>query len=159
MTSNPDQTVRNLLISFLIERNAHVNMEDVLHDFPIQHINANIQGVDYTPWQLMEHVRITQLDIIRFIENSDYQAPKWPEEYWPAVKNGNEKTWKKSVQEFFKDLNHLQSIIKDPDRNLYEPMPAGEKYTLLREMLIVIDHNAHHLGQLVMFRKHFGAWR
>ncbi len=158
MNDQNDQLVREQLIDFLKGRNAHVNMEDVLLDFPIEHINAKIAGVDYTPWQLMEHIRITQLDIIRFVEDEDYRAPKWPEEYWSKVQRGDEASWKESVCLFFKDLDHMETIIRNPDNDLYRTMPAGEKYTLLREIMIVIDHNAHHLGQLILFRKHFNAW-
>ena len=157
--NHEDQIVRNLMISFLKERNAHVNLEDVLLDFPEEHINSKIEGIEYTPWQLQEHLRLTQRDIINFIEDNDYKAPEWPAGYWPEKQQSDSDLWKTSVQQFFDDLAHLERIVKDPNIDLYQPMPAGDKYSVFREILIVIDHNAHHLGQLILFRKHFDAWK
>ena len=159
MTDNhSDQIVRNQLISFLRERNAHVNLEDVLLNFPEEHINSKIKSIEYSPWQLQEHMRLTQRDIIDFIEDKNYQTPDWPAGYWPEKQHSNLDLWNTSVQQFFEDLTHLESIVKNPNIDLYQSMPAGDKYSVFREILIVIDHNAHHLGQLILFRKHFDAW-
>ncbi len=157
-TNQTDQVVRNQLISFLKERNAHANLEDVLRNFPVEHINSKIEGIEYTPWQLLEHLRLTQRDIIDFIEDPNYQTPDFPAGYWPEKKQSDSEMWNKSVQLFFDDLDHLERLVKDPDTDLYQPMPAGDKYSVFREILIVIDHNSHHLGQIILFRKHFGAW-
>ena len=154
-TLSPDEVVRKQLVAFLLEKNAHLNYEDVLSDFPVQHINSKIEGVEYTPWQLMEHIRITQRDIIEFIEDPDYVAPAWPKGYWPETTIGTDALWRESINRFFKDLKHMERIIQDPNADLYAAMPAGERYNLLREILIVIDHNSHHLGQLILFKKHF----
>ncbi len=153
-----DQIVRNQLISFLKDRNAHVNSEDVLLDFPMEHINSRIDGIEYTPWQLLEHMRLTQRDIIDFIEDTNYQTPDFPAGYWPEKQLSDPELWNTSIQLFFDDLDHLEGIVKDPNVDLYQSMPAGDKYSVFREILIVMDHNAHHLGQLILFRKHFGAW-
>ena len=160
MNSKSEQLTRKLLLSFLQGRNAHLNLEDVLTDFPKEHMNSKIAGVEYSPWQLLEHIRLTQKDIIQFLTNPDYEMPKWPEGYWPAIKEGDVNTWDESLSALMEDLSVLEDMVRDYDKDLYSPMPAGEKYTLLREILVVIDHNAHHLGQMIMFRKHFdGDWK
>ena len=102
--------------------------------------------------------RLTQRDIIDFIEDTNYQTPDWPGGYWPEKKLSDTDLWMTSMRLFFADIDHLEKIIKDPQTDLYQSMPAGDKYSVFREILIVIDHNAHHLGQLILFRKHFGAW-
>jgi len=156
---NADQTVRDLLISFLKDRHAHANSEDVLQDFPMEYINSKIENVEYSPWQLLEHMRLTQRDIIDFVEDTNYQTPDWPAAYWSERQQADSDIWNTSLQQFFDDIDHLERIVKDPNTDLYQSMPAGDKYSVFREILIVIDHNAHHLGQLILFRKHFGAWK
>ncbi len=156
--NNKDQLIRDQLISFLKERNAHMNANDVLEDFPMEHIQSKIAGVEYTPWQLLEHMRLTQRDIIDFMEDPNYQTPDWPAAYWPERQPSGPDAWNTSKQQFFDDLDHLESIVKDPRTDLYQTLPAGAKYTVFREILVVIDHNSHHLGQLILFRKHVGAW-
>ena len=152
------QIIRNQLIFFLKDSNAHVNSEDVLRDFPMEHINSKIEGIEYTPWQLLEHMRLTQRDIIDFIEDANYKMPDFPAAYWPEKRQSDSDLWNTSIQLFFDDMDHLERIIKDHNIDLYQSMPAGDKYSVFREIMIVIDHNAYHLGQLILFRKHFGAW-
>lgn len=127
-----DQIVRNQLVSFLKDRNAHVNLEDVLRNFPMEHINSRIEDIEYSPWQLLEHLRLTQRDIIEFIEDPNYQTPDFPAGYWPEKQLSEPDLWNKSVQEFFDDRDHLERIVKDSRTDLYGPMPAGEKYSVLR---------------------------
>jgi len=159
MNLSADQVVRDQLISFLKERNAHANLDDVLNDFPLEHIHSKIEGVEYTPWQLLEHMRLCQDDIIEFIENPDYKMPDWPADYWSKEKEADKSQWERCVSQLYDGIGHLERMINNPNVDLYQSMPAGEKYTVFREILVIIDHNAHHLGQLVLFRKHFSAWK
>jgi uncharacterized damage-inducible protein DinB len=156
---NPDELVRGELSHFLTERNAHVNLDDVTADFPAEHVNARIEGVEYTPWRLLEHIRLTQDDVIEFIKNPDYQEPEWPKAYWPnpeAEADGEQ--WQRTVEEIKAGLQWLKDLLADEKMDLYRSLPLGTKYTIFREVLVILDHNSHHLGQLVMFRKQLGIW-
>jgi len=109
---------------------------------------------------LLEHLRITQADILRFSRSSEYKELKWPEEYWPAADSfPTERDWETSVQVFRDDLHGFISLVQDKGRDLYEPFPWGDGQTLLREALLLIDHTSYHLGQLVLVRRAFGAWK
>ena len=111
-------------------------------------------GAPHTPWQLLEHMRIAQWDILRFSVDAKHASPKWPEGYWPENDTPpNEKTWKESVRQFFADLDAICELVRDPKRDLFARIPHGTGQTLLREALLLADHNAYHLGQLVMVRK------
>ncbi len=148
-----DTIIRKTLLSFLSERNAHRTYEEVLEDYPRQLINKKLENVDYTPWQLLEHMRITQYDILDFVTNTDYVQPSWPEGYWPKQQEATYEDWQKSYHAFVEDLTSIKNLVTDPQVDLFRPMPAGEKYTLFREVLVIIDHNACHLGQLILFKK------
>jgi uncharacterized damage-inducible protein DinB len=153
-----EKILRDQLKHFLTERLAHVNLDDVLDSFPVEHINAHIPGITYTAWELLEHMRITQDDIIKFLSNSDYEAPNWPDDYWPKKQEpASEKDWNHSLIELKRGIKWLKDKISKED--LFQNFTDDLKYTLLREVLIIIDHNSHHLGQMILFRKFFKAWK
>ena len=149
-----DHVLRQQLVAMLRGGQAHLGFDRVIEDFPIRRINDNADGGSHTPWQLLEHIRIAQRDILDFIRDPDYESPPWPNGYWPrASHQATEKEWKNSVEQVKKDRRVLIDLIKDDSTDLTAAMPQGEKYTLLRQVLLVADHTAYHLGQLMFLKK------
>ncbi len=147
-------SLRQHVINLLTKGEAHADLRSVLKDFPVTLRGRKPEGAPHTPWQLLEHMRIGQWDILRFILDADHVSPKWPEGYWPKTdKPRDTKAWQKSVQQFFSDLEAICKLVRDPKRDLVAPLPHGTGQTLLREALVLADHNAYHLGQIVMIRR------
>lgn len=154
-----DQQLRNQLVDFLKKGNAHAELFSALKDFPEDLYGKKPKGSPHTAWQLLEHIRIALNDLLVFSTDSNYVAPKWPDDYWPnqdAPKDAN--AWKTSVKALKADLAAFEKLIQNPGSNLYAPIPWGDGQTLLREVLLVIDHNSYHVGQLVTLRQQLGAW-
>jgi hypothetical protein len=154
-----DAALRDQLIQLLRGGNAHAGFDDAIQNFPLDKAGIRPQGAPYSAWELLEHLRIAQNDILRFSQSADYESPKWPEGYWPAsAAPENERRWEDSVRSFKKDLAEFEGLVRDPARDLYAKIPWGEGQTLLREALLVADHNAYHIGQLVLVRRLLNAW-
>ena len=150
-TSATDHPLRELLVRALDWESAHLSLDEVVGRFDSMNYGRRIVGLPYTAWQLLEHMRLTQRDILDFCRNADYVEPTWPGDYWPretAPPNGGD--WEKAVLMFKSDLAEMKGIVADPDQNLHATIPHGTGQTLLREALLLIDHNAYHLGQLVI---------
>ena len=149
-----DRALREHLLYLLRGGGAHIKFEEVVKDFPVELINGKTAGVPYTPWQLLEHMRIAQWDILEFTRSASHVSPKWPEGYWPdkSIEAG-EDDWHKSVESFREDLRAFEELVEDPSTDLYAPVAHGEGQTVLREALLVADHNAYHLGALVVLRR------
>jgi hypothetical protein len=149
-----DRALREHLLYLLRGGGAHIHFDEAVKDFPAELINRKAEGVPYTPWQLLEHMRIAQWDILEFSRSASHVSPEWPEGYWPdkGVEAG-EGEWRRSVESFRADLRAMQELVKDPATDLYAPVPHGEGQTILREALLVADHNAYHLGALVTLRR------
>jgi len=146
--------LRQHLVNLLTKAEAHVDLESELKDFPRELRGRKPPGAPHTPWQLLEHIRIAQWDILEFSRDAKHQSPKWPEGYWPnAEAPPDEKAWDKSVKTVLEDLQSMADLASDPKRDLVAKIPHGDVQTLLREALLVADHNAYHLGQLVMLRR------
>ena len=151
-------SLRKHLAELLRMKGAHVNFEAALSGFPAELRGAKPQGAPHSPWQLLEHMRIAQEDILDFSRNPKYQEKKFPGDYWPATEAPpSEDAWDRSVQQFQKDLKDMQELVADTKHDLLARIPHGTNQTLLREALLVADHNAYHLGQLVFLRKTMGA--
>ena len=151
-----EKIIREQLKVLLKGHNAHVSIEQTLTDFPLTHINTQLPNVDYTPWQLLEHMRIAQWDIIEFINNPNHVSPKWPDGYWPSKEiKASKEIWESTVENLLSDLNSVEDMLKNPDTNLYSPLSHAPKYTIFREILLIADHNAYHFGQLVLMKKCF----
>jgi DinB family protein len=149
-----DRSLREHVLYLLRGGGAHVGFEDVLKDFPVELINARAAGVPYTPWHLLEHMRIAQWDILEFSRSAAHVSPDWPEGYWPdKTKEASEDEWRRSVERFREDLRAVEALVEDEANDLYARIPHGEGQTLLREALLVADHNAYHLGVLVTLRR------
>ena len=137
---------------------AHLDFEAAVADFPPRLRGAKPPGAPHTAWQLLEHMRIAQEDILDFSRNPKYREKKFPDDYWPAGEAPpSEKAWDTSVRQFQSDLKEMLALVADPKNDLFAAIPHGQGQTLLREALLTADHNAYHLGQLVFLRKILGA--
>ena len=151
-------SLRKHLADLLRMKGAHLSFDSAVPDFPVELRGAKPQGAPHSPWQLLEHMRIAQEDILDFSRNPQYQEKKFPDDYWPATEAPpSEDAWAASVQQFQKDLKEMQELVADTKHDLLAKIPHGTNQTLLREALLVADHNAYHLGQLVFLRKTMGA--
>lgn len=149
------------LFNLLDFEGAHVGFNKAVQGLTTELGGKKVKGFPHTAWQLVEHLRIAQWDILEFSQNANHVSPKWPEGYWPeSSAPRNEGVWKKSIASFRHDLDQMKKLVAETDEpKLYEPIPHGHGQTLLREALLVADHNSYHLGQLVMLRKMLGAWQ
>ena len=147
-------SLRTHVINLLTKAEAHVDVRGTLEDFPAGLRGKKPEGAPHTPWQLLEHIRIAQWDILEFSLKAKHNSPKWPEGYWPSSdKPKTAKAWEQSVRKFLADMDAVCAFVHDPKRDLFAPIPHGSGQTLLREALLVADHNAYHLGQIVMVRR------
>ncbi len=149
-----DQSLRQHVVNLLHGRGAHETYEKALADFPRRHQGARVPRVPHTPWRLLEHLRIAQWDILEFSRNPKHVSPEFPGGYWPegdVPPNGN--AWDASVVAFHRDLQAMVDLVMDPEIDLFAPLPHGDGQTVLREALLVSDHNAYHLGQLMLIRR------
>lgn len=138
---------------------AHLDFDKAVADMPLELRGAKPASVPHTPWRLLEHIRIAQRDILEFTRNPRHVSPSWPEGYWPAGDGPpDDGAWDRSVAAFRADLLAMQALVANPALDLFTPLPHGEGQTALREALLVADHNAYHLGQLVVVRRLLGAW-
>ena len=150
MKPESDKSLRDHLLSLLSEGNAHISFDDFIKDFPAGFCGKKIEGLPYTAWQVLEHMRIAQWDILEFCRNAKHVSPKWPKGYWPGPEDlGDEKLWRKSVKTFRDDLTQMEALITDPSTDLFAKIPHGDGQTILREALLAADHNAYHLGVLL----------
>jgi len=155
-----DAVLRKQLISLLTENNAHAGFEDAVKDMPVKLRGQVPKGAEHSPWQLLEHLRIAQWDILDFSRNPDYETLKWPEDYWPkSPEPPTENSWDQSVHSFRNDLKELCDLVSDKSTDLFAKIPHGDGQTILREALLTADHNAYHVGQLILVRRLLGAWK
>ena len=160
MSDDRDRSLREHLLYVLRGGGAHIKFEEALKDFPEALFNARAEGVPYTPWQLLEHMRIAQWDILEFSRSAAHVSPAWPEGYWPdKSKEAGADDWRRSVEGFRADLRAVETLVEDETNDLHARIPHGEGQTLLREALLVADHNAYHLGALVTLRRALEAAR
>ncbi len=156
---NSDPILRKNLLELLSGGSAHLDFDKAIVTLPPKLRGGKPAGQPHTPWRLVEHMRIAQWDILEFSRNPRHKSPKWPEEYWPAGDAPPDKTaWEKTVAAFKADLESIKKIVNDSKSDLFLPIPGGEGQTLFREALLVADHNAYHLGELVIVRRLLGAW-
>ena len=156
-SSSPDKSLREHLRYLLTGGGAHADFDHALGDWPVQLAGAKVANFPHTAWMLLEHMRLAQWDILEFSRNPKHVSPPWPEGYWPTTEAPpNEKAWKDAMTVFKKDLRAMQQLVANPRTDLYAKLPWGDGQTVLREALLVADHNAYHLGQLVMLRKSIG---
>lgn len=146
--------LRQHLLALLGGKGAHVPFEEAVAKFPAALRGVKPPGAPHTAWQLLEHLRIAQWDILEFSRDPKHQSPAWPEGYWPASEAPPTKSaWDSSIRKFKADLKAMQALIADEKLDLYAKLPHGDGQTLLREALILADHNSYHVGQLMYLRK------
>ncbi len=159
MADRNDAELRKHLVELLTGGHAHATFEQAVKNLPVELRGKAPKGAEHSPWQLLEHLRLAQWDILDFSRNAKYQALKWPDDYWPKEKApADEKAWDKSVRAFKRDLKEMCALVEDEKTDLFAKIPHGDGQTILREALLAADHNAYHVGQLVLVRKMLGAW-
>jgi hypothetical protein len=157
---NEHQALREHLLYLLRDGGAHLSFEKAIAKLPPKLRGARPRGVPHSPWRLVEHLRIAQWDILEFCRNPKHVSPEFPKGYWPAGDSPpTSAAWNKSVTAFRADLQAMQDLVADPATDLFARIPHGQGQTILREALLVADHNAYHLGQLVVVRRLLGAWK
>ena len=150
--------VREQIIKLLKGGQAHLTLDDVLKNFPPSLRGLKPAGAPHSAWQLLEHMRIAQWDILEFSRNAKHVSPKWPEGYWPASdRPPTDTAWKKSITAIKRDGRAMQRLVEDPRTDLYSKIPHGTGQNILREALLIADHNAYHIGQLMLVRRLLGA--
>jgi DinB superfamily len=154
-----DTAVREHLIWLLEGGHAHIKFDDVVKGVPVDRAGERPAGLPYSAWEQLEHMRLAQNDMLRFSLSAEHVSPEWPAGYWPATPSPkSESDWSKSIRSFRKDLAEFVAVIRDPGQDLYRKFPWGSGQTLFREALQIADHNAYHLGQLVLLRRLLGEW-
>ena len=154
-----DHVLREQLLALLRGGHAHMSFDEAVAGFPLTHINTYPPHVPYTPWHLLEHLRIAQWDILEFIRNPAHVSPPWPEGYWPPRESrADADAWAGTIAAFQADLRALQELIADPGTDLAAPLPHAHEYSILREILVVADHNAYHIGEFAILRQIMETW-
>lgn len=154
-----DASLRQHLVALLRESHAHANFDAAVKDFPPQLRGKRPRGTQYSAWELLEHLRIAQWDILEFSRDPKHESPAWPEGYWPKTPvPPDDKAWDKSVRTFRNNLKAMCDLVCDESIDLYAKIPHGDGQTILREALLVADHNSYHVGQLILLRKLLGSW-
>jgi len=156
---NQDKALRDHMLYLLRDGGGHLHFDAAIADRPAKLRGAKPANVPHTPWRLLEHMRIAQWDILEFTRNPKHVSPKFPKGYWPEGDAPPDKAaWSRSVASFRADLKAMCDLVADPTTDLFARIPHGEGQTSLREALLIADHNAYHLGQLVIVRRALGAW-
>ena len=152
--------LRKNVLSLLTWNDAHADFDSAVKDMPFELQGKRPTGADHSPWQLLEHLRITLSDILEFSRDEKHQSPEFPKGYWPDSETPpNEKAWEASAKAYRNDLRAFCDLVADESKDLFAKIPHGDGQTLLREALLAADHNSYHLGQLVLMRKLLGAWQ
>lgn len=149
-----EEVLRAQLVITMSGREAHIDFETAIDDFPVHARGLKPDGAPHSAWQLLEHMRIAQNDILEFSRNPEHESPKWPEGYWPKTEAPpRPEDWDASVAAFERDAREMKELTQNPSSRLFDPLPHGEGQTLLREALLVASHNSYHLGQLVFLKR------
>ena len=158
-SAGQDKALRQHVVNLLRGGHAHTDFDTAIKNLPAALRGNRPKGAEHSPWEILEHLRIAQWDILEFSRNPKHKSPDWPSEYWPSSPMPpDDKAWDKSVRAFRKYLNAVCALVEDPEIELFRKIPHGDGQTILREALLVADHNAYHLGELVLARRLLGAW-
>jgi hypothetical protein len=154
-----ESALRQHLVDLLTKENAHAGFEAAIKGLPANLRGRRPKGAEHSPWEILEHMRIAQHDILDFSVNPTYKALDWPKDYWPKTKApATAAAWNRSVQAFRKDLKKMCALVASESTDLFAKIPHGDGQTIFREALLIADHNAYHLGELVLLRRLLGAW-
>src|SRR4030095_8390544 len=160
MTEISDKALRDHVLYVLRGEGAHITFDDFVADFPIERCGERLEGLPYTAWQVLEHMRIAIWDILEFSRDAKHVSPKWPEGYWPPQdQGGTPELWNQTVEKFREDLKQIQDLVADTTTDLLAKIRHGSGQTVLREALLVADHNSYHLGVLLAMSRILNAAR
>jgi hypothetical protein len=152
--------LRTQFVNLLRGGQAHLDFDKAIRGLSTELRGKRPRGLPYSPWQLLEHMRIAQWDILDFCRNREYQEMNWPDDYWPATEAPpSDAAWDKSVRQFRADLKSMEDLVADESTDLFAKIPWGDGQNVLREALLVADHNSYHLGELLVVRRLLGAWK
>ncbi len=155
-----EKELREHVLALLTGGQAHATFDAAVRNLPAELRGKRPRGAEHSPWEVLEHMRIAQWDILEFSRNPQHVSPKWPEGYWPAKRAPkDDKEWSASVRAFRRDLKAMCDQVENEGTDLYARIPHGTGQTILREALLTADHNAYHLGELVLLRRLLGAWK
>jgi hypothetical protein len=155
-----EAALREHLVSLLTGSHAHVSFEDAIKGLPLALRGKRPKGSEHSPWEIVEHLRIAQWDILQFSLDAKHKSPEWPVGYWPGkAAPPDDKAWDRSVRAFRRDLKAMSNLIAEESTDLLAKIPHGDGQTVLREALLTADHNAYHIGELVLVRRLLGAWK
>jgi len=149
-----DKELREQLINFLNGHQSRITFDDALKDFPFEMAGRKDPSIPHSAWEILEHLRIAQFDIYDFSVNPSYERLDWPKDYWPdSHEPESREKWEESIRKFKDDLNSMKDLILNQNTDLFAKIPHGTGQTILREVLILGDHNAYHIGQLLVLKK------
>jgi hypothetical protein len=154
-----DRSLREHLVEVLQGGHAHATFDAAVKNLPAELRGKRPKGAEHSPWEILEHLRIAQWDILEFSRDPKHESPDWPTGYWPSTPApADEKAWDKSVRAFRRDLKAMCDLVQSESTDLFAKIPHGSGQTILREALLAADHNAYHIGQIVLVRRLLGAW-
>ena len=160
MKKNAEKELRRQALYLLTEGGAHAGFDEAVRGLPPALRGKKVKGSPYSAWMLLEHLRLAQWDILEFSRNPKHKSEPWPSGYWPkSSAPPSASAWDKSVKAFQRDLQAMAALVRNPKANLFTPFAWGDGQTLLREALLLADHNAYHVGELVLLRRLLGAWK
>jgi len=158
--TNDRKSLQTHLLELLKGGHAHIDFDSALKAWPPALQGKKPRGAAHSPWEVLEHMRLAQWDILEFTRNPKHVSPEWPAGYWPKTQAPpNKSAWRKSIAAFRSDLRAMIRIVQNPSTDFFSPLPHGQGQTVLREALLIADHNAYHLGELLLLRRLLGAWR
>lgn len=158
--ADSNAAVRKQLIDLLTSGNAHQPFDAAVKNLPAELRGVKPDQLPYSIWQLVDHIRITQWDILEFSRDSTHQSPPWPSGYWPnETAPANDEEWQQTLAQIQQDRDAFITLLNDPERNLYEPFAHGDGQNLLREALLIADHTAYHVGEIIIIRRLLNAWK
>ncbi|MGN6341740.1 MAG: DinB family protein [Ginsengibacter sp.] len=159
MSNTENAAIIDNLINLLNKGNAHISLDKALKDIPFEILGNKPEGVPYSIWQLTEHIRIAQEDILNFSKDSQYQSPNWPDDYWPKeVKPPSEEAWENCITQIKRDRKSFITLLQNSADNLFTPFEYGDGQTLLREALVLADHQSYHTGEIIILRRILKNW-
>ena len=153
------QIITEELISLLRKGNAHVSLDDALQSIPAAKHKERPNGLPYSIWELAEHIRITQWDIVQFCKNPKHQSPKWPKGYWPTKNDPSKEEWEKCLEQIKSDREEMIDLITHSGDNLFVPFTHGTGQSIFREALVLADHNSYHTAEIIVVRRLLGIWK
>ena len=160
MKEDQDHSLREHLIALLKGGQAHATFDNAVEDFPAEVRGKKVKGLPHTAWMLLEHLRIAQWDILEFSRDAKHKSPDWPKGYWPKEEAPRSASgWDESVKRFHADLKAMQDLVRNPKTDLFAKIPWGDGQTILREALLVADHNAYHVAEVIYLRRLLGIWK